>query len=336
VSAAAVVSVGGIVAAMRCNRRGAKQKTQFVQNTCAEVSTRPSMPLTSPITTSAYASGPADADFAPAIDARRLVIRLFEQGQAAKSLFAPNSWYESPDKTTSTQKKVWQHWKLRPTRQIERICDGKTSCGCTWKQLDGRRGVSYFRFDRDNKVSFIREVPEPAGWTKFRSNNMSSLSPVFNIMGGIKNFYNVFDDILVVEEKNKDALQPKNGLAQPRTRRAMDVVRYLFEEAQFAENGADRYAAECNESAVFEDMTYVDELWPKTREAIRQFQQETQDNKPEGFAFVLDELSDGVNACTAVWHVEVLGQITPRGVTYFELDDAGKVSYVRTSYDLSF
>lgn len=271
-----------------------------------------------------------------AVSSSKVVQRLFLQG--AKASLAPNVWYESPETTTSSQSRVWQHWQVRPTRQIERICEGTTSCGCTWRQLDGRRGASFFRLDGDGKVSFIREIIEPAGWAKFKENNLATLQPAFGVMNTIKNAFNVFDSYLVVEDKNRERPRPRFGLDKPKSRRAGDIVKYLWEEAQYAEDGmaADRLVSEYSENAVYEDLTYVDEVWPRGKEAIFKYESENLKNAPQNLTFVLDEVSDGDMACVALWHTEFAGQKSPRGVSYYELDSEGKISYVRASYDLAF
>lgn len=67
--------------------------------------------------------------------------------------------------------------------------DGKDSCGCTWTQLDGRRGASFVSFNQEGQVVFVREahglaervseewqVTEPQGvGRKFKDNTMKSL-----------------------------------------------------------------------------------------------------------------------------------------------------------------
>lgn len=273
---------------------------------------------------------------AKAITPTRIVEAMFVTG-GKKSAFGDNVWYESPEATITSQKRVWQFWDVtRPTRQIEKISGGEQSCGCTWVQLDGRRGASYFSFNSEGKITFVREVPEPQGWGKFRENNMSALQPAFGIMEGIKNFFSINESYLIVEE-NKEPLKPRFGLQAPRSRRASDVVRYLWEEAYCAEEGAvDRVLAEYSDSAVYEDMTYVEEVWPRGMAALRKYQQETKDKTPRGLRFVLDEVTEGTKACAVLWHVEYLGKKSPRGVSFYELDEAGKVSYVRASYDISF
>jgi len=268
------------------------------------------------------------------VTAQYLVERLFRQ-QGKKSFFGSNAWYESSDGggvLKNSQERVWEHWQTRPFRQIERISEGKRCCGCTWKQMDGRKGCSFIRFDKDGKITFLREVVEPDGWRKFKSNNMESLAPLFGVMNTINGGINAFSDYL--NSGDEGPLRPEFGLATPRTRRAEDVVRYLWREAFCAEElGAERASVEYSEDAVYEDLTYVEEVWPKGIKQVKKYLKETKKNAPENFRFVLDEVTDGATSCTALWHVEYAGSRTPRGVTYYELDGAGKVKYVRTSYD---
>lgn len=261
--------------------------------------------------------------------------KLFLDG--SKTAFAPNVWYESPEITTSTRKRVWQRWRERPTRNIERISDGADSVGCTWTQVDGRRGASFLRFNADGEVTFIREVVEPPGWSKFSGNTMASLTLPMAVVGAYRRGLNFLDQWLTVEDKNRGPLTPKEGLAAPTSRRASAVVAYLWDEAQYdPENAVERIVEEYSDDAVYEDMTCKDEVWAQGKDAIRKYMQETRDNSPDNLTFVLDELSTGTKACVALWHVEFAGQNSPRGVTYYEVDEAGKICYARASYDLNF
>jgi len=264
-----------------------------------------------------------------------VVESLFTDG-GRKADFARNCWYESPDESTTSQKRVWTYWDTtRPTREIEKISDGKQSCGVTWRQLDGVRGVSYFRFNSDGQITYIREIPEPSG--KSSGNTMASLSGLFGVMGGIKNFFNTFDQVLEVEDKNLEAPTPKRGLAAPKTRRAEDVAVYLWEEAQYHPTEAvEKMVAEYAEDAVIEEMTVEDSKWPRSTEDIAKFRTETKAAAPEKLRMVLDEVSDGDKAVAVAWHVEVFGQKSPRGLSFYELDETGKVKYVREAYNLSF
>merc|ERR1719382_1520490 len=126
----------------------------------------------------------------------------------------------------------------------------------------------------------MREVIEPQGWTKFSDNNMKAMSPATSFMNGLKGVFSTFDQYLVVENKKYERPRPYRGLAKPKSRRASDVVRYLWEEAQYSEKPLDpveRIVDEYADDCVFGDLTYKDEVWPRGKEAFRKFQQETFD-----------------------------------------------------------
>merc|ERR1711879_38197 len=113
-----------------------------------------------------------------------------------------------------------------------------------------------------------------------------------------------------------------------------DVVQFLWEEAQYSgESAVDRIMAEYSQDCVYEDLTYKDEFFAQGFEAVKNYQAETKANAPEGLRWVADEFSDGDRACTVVWHIEFAGQ-KKRGLSFYGLDGAGQVCYVRASYDL--
>mmetsp|Transcript_38828 Transcript_38828/g.120939 ORF Transcript_38828/g.120939 Transcript_38828/m.120939 type:complete len:390 (+) Transcript_38828:38-1207(+) len=329
-AAGCAASVGAAAARLRGTRRLGRRGLRAVDQAAGDggASGCPA-PWSPPALVAAAVTGERSPKV---LTAQQLVQRLFVQGK--KSAFAPNAWYESPETTTNGQARVWQHWQVRPFRTIDRICDGKRSCGCTWTQLDGKRGASFFRFNQDGKVSFVREVAEADGWRKFKTNNMEALKPLFSVMGTIQNAFSFADEYLSVD---REPLRPRFNLAAPRSRRADEVVQYLWQEAFCAEETPiDRVMAEYSDDAVFEDLTYTQEVFAEGKEAVRKYQEETKENAPEAMRFVLDEVSDGARSCTAVWHIEYGGQKSPRGVSFYEMDEAGKVRYVRASYDISF
>lgn len=272
-----------------------------------------------------------------ALNLESRIRRMFEE-VTSKGVFSENAWYECPEATVTTQKRIWEYWeRTRPSRTLERIAAGNLRVGCTWKQVDGRRGASFFRFNDEGKVTFVREVPEPSSFSKFRENNMKSLQPAFGTMNFFKGMFNWLDEWYVVEEKNQPKPVPKYGLEAPKTRKAGDVVRYLWEEAQVAEFGAvEKMMAEFSKDVMFEDLTYVDESFPRGLDALRRYQEETKENAPENLRFVLDDIADGPQVCAALWHIEFNGQKKPRGISFYELDADGKVSYVRATYDFLF
>lgn len=266
------------------------------------------------------------------VNAERGIELLFRLGKEVKpSYFAANAWYESPDDGEVTGRdRVTKAWQLRPTRTIDRVCDGKIAAGCTWTQLDGRRGVSYIRFDEYGKVSYIREIPEPKVM-KFEKNSLESMSPALGLVNGINKVWSWAPGYLAQPDPEPE--QQVEGRTQPKTRSAKDVVQYLWEEAQWSgQFSVSSIMAEYSEDCVFEDMTLKDEKFAKGFDAVKKYQEEMKQSTPENMRWILDEFSNGDRACTAVWHIYFAGQLK-RGLSFYELDEAGKVRYVRSCYD---
>lgn len=251
------------------------------------------------------------------ISPQRRIERLFVE-EFKKSFFSPNPWYESPELTFpgGNPQKIYNYWMTtRPTRDIERVCDGKDSCGCTWTQLDGRRGASFVSFNQEGQVVFVREVCEPQGLgAKFKDNTLKSLQQVTGVMNAIQGMFSALDRILVQEDP-EDGPKPVNGLEAPRSGRAKDVARYLWEEAQWDPvDPVEKIMSQFSEDAVYEDLTREDSSFVGW-EAIKRYQEETKENTPDNMRFVLDEMTDGEKACTVIWHVEFNTRLSPRGVT---------------------
>jgi len=266
------------------------------------------------------------------VNAQRGIEMLFRLGKEVKpSYFAVNAWYESPDVGEVTGRdRVTKAWQLRPTRTIDRVCDGKIAAGCTWTQLDGRRGVSYIRFDEYGKVNYIREVPEPK-LLKFDKNSLEAMAPALGLVNGINKVWSWAPGYLA--NLDPEAEQQVEGRAQPKTRRAKDVVKYLWQEAQWSgQFSVSNIMREYSEDCVVEDMTLKDEKFAIGFDAVKKYQEEMKQNAPQNLRWNLDELSNGDKACTAVWHIYFAGQ-KKRGLSFYELDEAGKVRYVRICYD---
>jgi hypothetical protein len=253
--------------------------------------------------------------------------------EVKQSYFAMNAWYETADgDVISSQERVFNAWRARPTRTIEKTCDGKVAAGCTWVQMDGKRGVSYIRFDQFGKVSYIREIIQPG--IQFENNTLESLSAGYAVMNGIGDMLNFNPGFGYGYIERKDE-QQVNGLVEPKSRRASDVVQYLWQEAtQSGQFSVDNIMREYSENCVYEDVTLKDDK--RIREgfdAVKKYQEDTKKATPANFRWIIDEWSDGKQACTAVWHVEFNNQ-RKRGLSFYEFDQAGKVCFVRTAYDL--
>lgn len=189
---------------------------------------------------------------------------------------------------------------------IDRVSDGWESCGFTWHlEQDGaigQRGLNFLRLDRVGRVCYVREVAEPL----FKAGVLTEQ---------------------LLQALTKDQKPPQKTASQqkpeetPRT--AGGIVRYLYGTVQQSGGDAVRFFAD---DVVYEDMNYEQPFVGKPAVAafLGRFQ------AIQGVTFALERVSDGERAVGFTYHIDVAGQ--PRGIrgaTFYEVDAAGKVCYVR-------
>jgi len=113
--------------------------------------------------------------------------------------------------------------------------------------------------------------------------------------------------------------------------RADDLIRWLWNEAQFDPTYPAPILDFFADDIVYEDMVYKEPFIGKT--AVVDFLQRTKDTAPPDFTFILDKVSDGEKAVGFTWHIELLerpdaGKFA-NGCSFYELNDEGRICYVR-------
>ncbi|CAJ1428823.1 unnamed protein product, partial [Effrenium voratum] len=120
------------------------------------------------------------------------------------------------------------------------------------------------------------------------------------------------------------------------------AIRFERPAGPLAVDPVEKIMAQYSEDVVYEDLTREQEAFVGWEE-VRRYVQETKDNTPMNLRFIMDEMTEGEKACTVLWHVEGPGdrgpgtdaqfnsRLSPRGVTYYELNDEGKAEKPRAS-----
>mmetsp|Transcript_10380 Transcript_10380/g.18498 ORF Transcript_10380/g.18498 Transcript_10380/m.18498 type:complete len:397 (+) Transcript_10380:29-1219(+) len=275
------------------------------------------------------------------ISTQKRLQRLFEE-EFKSSLFSENPLYESPESIQEGRQKLYKYWlENRPLREIERCCDGKTTVGCTWKQSDGKRGVTYCEFTEEGRFTYIREVIQPDAPFRLNQNSWKSMQPIYAVSDFTKSFLNFNPAWVTTEDPDSETQLPLMKSEEPMTGRASDVVRFLWEEAWLTKfegtmPALKMLAPHFSEDCVYEDLTISDEHFAVGREAVLQYLEETLNSAHPTLKWILDDVTDGDRACVALWHCEFGIQTKPRGVTYYELNEEGKVCYARAAYNFSW
>lgn len=171
----------------------------------------------------------------------------------------------------------------------------------------GLQGTTFFALNDKGQIRYARECVEP----------------LFKPGGAIAGLL-----AAVSEDAVKKGLVPAKaaGLAERAPRGAADTVRYMWLEAYGKEEfGLDKLMAMFSEGIYYRDFNYDAPFVGKAE--VANFVEEF--DFP-GIKFVAEEISEGERGCCFTWRVEIAGQEQAiRGVSYYELDDAGKVKYVR-------
>eukprot|EP00316_Scyphosphaera_apsteinii_P004413 CAMPEP_0119304842 /NCGR_PEP_ID=MMETSP1333-20130426/5969_1 /TAXON_ID=418940 /ORGANISM="Scyphosphaera apsteinii, Strain RCC1455" /LENGTH=490 /DNA_ID=CAMNT_0007307791 /DNA_START=102 /DNA_END=1574 /DNA_ORIENTATION=- len=197
---------------------------------------------------------------------------------------------------------------------VERISDGKRSGGFTWhrevraatpdgqKSKMGLRGTLFAEMDADGKIAYVREASEP----------------IFKAGAATEALLKAVTKDAKREPKPAPTFTPRT----PTT--ASGVAQYLWEDAY--PGGADPTEALrlFSENIVYEDFNYATPFVGKAE--VAEF---VQAFDIPGIEFVPLKISEGERACVFTWKVKVNGQDGPSGISFYEIDDDGKVCFIR-------
>lgn len=198
---------------------------------------------------------------------------------------------------------------------------GQSSSGFSWNLAEtgrdetGLEGTTFVSLDSAGCIDYVREVTEP----------------LFKPGSSTATFLRAVAESGLKKEKEQ---RTKMGLPEPPTskpefnrrelRTAADTVSYLWKEVQ----GSDKEEALrlFSENIVYEDFNFPQAFLGK--EQVGGFIEEFD---IPGIRFIPERISEGSGrGCCFTWRVEIAGTDgSIKGVSYYELDDAGRVSYIR-------
>lgn len=192
--------------------------------------------------------------------------------------------------------------KGRGDVRIDRITDGNTACGYAWTWTSGNeeglRGTTLVELDKDGKIVYVCEIPEPL----YKPGDLT---------------------IELLRALTKGAeYQPKTYTKRTPTI-ANDLARYLYVDVQGDVEEAMRFF---DEKIVYRDFNFVDTL--TDMDSIRQF---IDDFTFPGIEFRPIKFDDGIDSTCFTWEVCLEGQTEAiRGISIVELDPkTRKMTYVR-------
>jgi hypothetical protein len=190
---------------------------------------------------------------------------------------------------------------------IERLADGMRSSGFTWhreaagKLGEGLRGTLYAEIDAEGRLSYVREGCEPM------------FKPGEAVEALLK---------AVTKSVKKDEAESTYTRRTPST--AAGVVEYLWREAYPGGAKPTEALRLFADDIVYEDFNYPAPFLGKA--AVSDF---VDAFDIPGIEFKLQRASEGNRGCAFTWKVLVNGQEGPEGISFYEVDGAGKVCYIR-------
>jgi len=191
---------------------------------------------------------------------------------------------------------------------VDRVGDGDRACGLTWHlEEDGVQGLgiratTFVELDAEGRISYLREICEPL----YKPGDQTV--ELLKAIGG-----------------DNKADFGTAGFEPRAPRGASDLCRYLWEEAQGKVPISEQIGFFA-EDVTYEDFNYESSMTSRAEveKFLKKFAQIT------AVKFVAERFSDGERACCFTWHVEIAGvDGETRGISFYELDDDGLISYVR-------
>ncbi len=202
-----------------------------------------------------------------------------------------------------------QKWPQYATRVVERITDGDTSAGCTWHREDtrnpgavGLRGTLLVELDDAGAVQYVCDGCEP----------LFKPGPAIEAL------------LKAATASQASAEQPAPTYAPRVPQGARDAVDYLWTEAYPGGASISEALKLFSDDIRYEDFNY-EEPFVGTRavtDVLKSFD-------IPGVEFCIRRRTVGDAACVFTWVVRLNDQDGPRGISFYGLDAAKKISYIR-------
>ena len=192
---------------------------------------------------------------------------------------------------------------------VDKLADGDTSGGFVWHREDeegveGLRGITYVELNAEGQISYVQEGQEP----------------IFKLD-------KLLEALLQAANANKpaDAAKAEATYERASPTTAEGIVRYLWETAYPGGASPTEALEFFADDILYEDFNYYEPfrgIGPVS-EYIGML-----DVFPD-FVFIPERISQGDKGCCLTWRCEVNGEPGPAGISYNEVDGAGKISFAR-------
>jgi len=193
---------------------------------------------------------------------------------------------------------------------VDEVADGDKACGFMWhlqgasEDEVGLRGTTFVSLDEEGRLDFLCEVAEPL----FKPGDVT---------------------ITLLKEVGGGKVMPTYPYTKRVPAGASEVTKYLWEEVNQGGSDVDEVVKFFATDVFYEDFNYEEPM--RGISEVRAFLDKFVEIK--ALRLVPDRFSDGKRACCFTWHVEIAGvpEDAQRigGISFYRLNDAGKIDFVR-------
>lgn len=189
---------------------------------------------------------------------------------------------------------------------LDRVSDGAKSSGFTWTRESngklGLRGTTYVRLDDDGKIECVKELAEPL------------LKPGDMML-----------KLLQAATKNVPRPEKNPSYVEETPIACSEIVDYIWNRAYPNDAPVDESLRFFSPKIVYQDFNYPLPIvgFEKAEKFCRDW------GDFPGIEFATNDLSEGNVGCVFTWKVKVNGEDGPQGISFYQTDGKGKITYIR-------
>jgi len=201
------------------------------------------------------------------------------------------------------------------TISLDKVSDGASSAGFTWTrkcnngEKQGLRGTTYVALNAEGKIECVKELAEPI------------------VKPG-----DIMLKLLQAATKNVPRPEKNPTYARENPISCSEIVDYIWNRAYPNDAPVDEAMRFFATDIVYQDFNYPDPIVGLVD--VETFTREWGDFP--GIEFRIQDLSDGDLACCFTWRVKVNGKEGPQGISFYETDGQGRITYIRDTPAPSF
>lgn len=201
-----------------------------------------------------------------------------------------------------------KQWPRGAAVQLDKLGAGARSGGFTWTRTTvdgsklGLRGTTYVELNDDGKIKCVKELAEPL------------VKPGEMML-----------KLLQAATKNVPRPEKNPTFVEETPTKCSEIVDYIWTRAYPNDAPVEEALKFYDKDVIYQDFNYPEPI--RGFKDVETFSREWGDFP--GIEFRIQDLSEGDVACCFTWRVTVNGKEGPQGISFYETDGNGKITYIR-------